>query len=114
MTDQEQTRFRSFAERYVIERASGFKTDGDAWTCIQDAVRVYRMIAQQSVSVSDALSHAADQPADQAGNQAANQAAQHLAQQVQHYTQGGNGPPLGPPPWVPKSLYAKIRKAVHK
>lgn len=52
MADQEQTRFRSFAERYVIERASGFKSDTDAWTAVQDAMRVYRMIEQQSVRVS--------------------------------------------------------------
>ena len=52
MADQEQTRFRSFAERYVIERASGFKSDTDAWTAVQDAMRVYRMIAQQSGRVS--------------------------------------------------------------
>jgi hypothetical protein len=58
-SDQEQTRFRSFAERYVIERASGFKTDGDAWACIQDAARVYKMIAQQSVSVSETMREAA-------------------------------------------------------
>lgn len=48
MADQEQTRFRSFAERYVIERASGFKSDTDAWTAVQDAMRIYRMIEQQS------------------------------------------------------------------
>jgi hypothetical protein len=60
MNDQEQTRFRSFAERYVIERAREFKTDVDAWTCIQDAVRVYKMIAQQSTSVSEALREPAD------------------------------------------------------
>jgi hypothetical protein len=52
MADQEQTRFRSFAERYVIERASGFKSDTDAWTAVQEARRVYRMIEQQSVRVS--------------------------------------------------------------
>ena len=52
MADQEQTRFRSFAERYVIERASGFKSDTDAWTAVQDAMRVYKMIEQQSTHVS--------------------------------------------------------------
>ena len=56
MADQEQTRFRSFAERYVIERASGFKSDTDAWTAVQDAMRVYKMIEQQSVCVSRQLS----------------------------------------------------------
>ena len=48
MADHEQTRFRSFVERYVIERASGFKSDTDAWTAVQDAMRIYRMIEQQS------------------------------------------------------------------
>ena len=52
MADQEQTRFRSFAERYVIERASGFKSDIDAWTAVRDAMRVYKMIEQQSTHVS--------------------------------------------------------------
>ena len=55
MADQEQTRFRSFAERYVIERASGFKSDTDAWTAVQDAMRVYKMIEQQSAHVSPRL-----------------------------------------------------------
>ena len=55
MADQEQTRFRSFAERYVIERASGFKSDNDAWTAVQDAMRVYKMIEQQSAHVSRQL-----------------------------------------------------------
>ena len=55
MADQEQTRFRSFAERYVIERASGFKSDTDAWTAVQDAMRIYKMIQQQSVRASHQL-----------------------------------------------------------
>lgn len=41
------TRFRSFAERYLIERATHFRADHideDAWRCIQDARRAYKQI----------------------------------------------------------------------
>ena len=47
MNDTEKTRFRSFAERYVIERASSFKEDteqNDAWKAILQAKTVYKMI----------------------------------------------------------------------
>lgn len=42
-------RFRSFVERYVIERAAFFRTDPeghmeDQWQCILDAKRVYALI----------------------------------------------------------------------
>lgn len=42
-------RFRSFVERYVIERAAFFRVDPeghmeDQWQCIQDAKRVYALI----------------------------------------------------------------------
>ena len=45
------TRFRSFAERYVIERASSFRVGHekeDAWSAIKDADRIYKMIARSS------------------------------------------------------------------
>ena len=44
-------RFRSFAERYVIERASSFRTgyeQDDAWTAILDAKAVYHQISEQA------------------------------------------------------------------
>lgn len=44
-------RFRSFTERYLIERASMFRAgheQQDAWLCIQDAKRIYKMIEQAS------------------------------------------------------------------
>ena len=47
VNDTEKTRFRSFAERYVIERASSFKEDteqNDAWKAILQAKTVYKMI----------------------------------------------------------------------
>lgn len=42
-------RFRSFVERYVIERARHFRTDHeghleDQWQAIQDAKRMYNLI----------------------------------------------------------------------
>lgn len=40
-------RFRSFAERYTIERASTFREAylmEDTWRCIQDAKRAYKQI----------------------------------------------------------------------
>jgi len=42
-------RFRSFAERFLIERAGTFRADHiaeDTWLCVQDAKRAYNMIAQ--------------------------------------------------------------------
>jgi hypothetical protein len=41
------TRFRSFAERYVIERASTFKADTemqDAWSAVERAKSIYKHI----------------------------------------------------------------------
>jgi hypothetical protein len=41
------TRFRSFAERYVIERASTFKNDTemqDAWSAVERAKSIYKHI----------------------------------------------------------------------
>lgn len=49
-------RFRSFAERYVIERAGSFRPGSeleDAWRTIQDAKRVYGMIAQARDNVDE-------------------------------------------------------------
>lgn len=44
-------RFRSFAERYVVERARGF-TNGkeleEAWRATQDAKKIYNMIEEAS------------------------------------------------------------------
>lgn len=49
-------RFRSFAERYVIARASFFRQDPDGhlhdqWTCILDAKRVYLLIKRTGLNV---------------------------------------------------------------
>lgn len=44
----ETNRFRSFAERYIIERASKFREGHereDAWTALQDACAIYGMVA---------------------------------------------------------------------
>lgn len=45
----DQTRFRSFVERYVIARASFFRQDpdghaADMWECILNAKRCYKLI----------------------------------------------------------------------
>lgn len=47
MESEEQKRFRSFAERYVVERAASFRAgheQEDAWACVQEAVNVYTTI----------------------------------------------------------------------
>ena len=49
MANQEETRFRSFAERYVIERASTFRVgheDEDGWIAVQRAKTAYKQIAE--------------------------------------------------------------------
>lgn len=43
------SRFRSFAERYVIERAGTFTTGNElegAWQALQDAKKIYNMIGE--------------------------------------------------------------------
>ena len=97
MADQEQTRFRSFAERYVIERASGFKSDTDAWTAVQDAIRIYRMIEQQSGRV-----HPQADDAQQAG----------VGQLLQ--TAPWAAPPSSPSPGSPEWAQANHDMMVHK
>jgi hypothetical protein len=50
------TRFRSFAERYVIERASTFKGDTemeDAWNAVERAKSIYKHI-ENVANVEDA------------------------------------------------------------
>lgn len=52
MQEEEEKRFRSFAERYVIERASTFRSGEheleDAWSCVERAKKAYGMIADQA------------------------------------------------------------------
>lgn len=48
MPENEMSRFRSFAERYVIARAATFRVDheeADSWECILRAKSVYKMIS---------------------------------------------------------------------
>jgi len=50
------SRFRSFAERYLIERAAHFRQDHidiDTWSCIMDAKRAYKQIEAVGCTVSD-------------------------------------------------------------
>lgn len=56
------SRFRSFAERYIISRAPffrvGFEAE-DGWACLMDAKRLYKMIdrAGTSVNIESPLDH---------------------------------------------------------
>lgn len=61
-------RFRSFAERYIVERAATFtkgKEREEAWTATLDAKTIYHNIARASRDVDQ------DQPTGQAGVAAA-------------------------------------------
>lgn len=57
MSDQlDETRFRSFAERYVIERASTFRVGGndeleDAWNAVARAKTIYNHIREKALRV---------------------------------------------------------------
>lgn len=55
MQTEEQKRFRSFAERYVIERASTFRKgseDEDGWDALQRAKSLYKQIDRMSVTMN--------------------------------------------------------------
>src|ERR1035437_10848196 len=61
--DMDVTRFRSFAERYVIERASTFKGETDmedAWNAVERAKTIYKHI-ENVASVEDDKDRKADQ-----------------------------------------------------
>lgn len=64
-------RFRSFAERYIIERASGFRTGHereDAWTATLDAKTIYGNIARAAQDAEpDVMSSAVSMPGAMAG-----------------------------------------------
>lgn len=50
------TRFRSFAERYLIERANTFRVgheDEDAWVCIGHAKTAYNMVKERGRTLGD-------------------------------------------------------------
>jgi hypothetical protein len=95
----EKERFRSFAERYVIERAGHWKPgeeDTGAWAAIQDAKRVYHQIALAGDDVQEriaqAIEHAAKtQGALQAGN------AQQAPNAAGLYGTGPRLTPIPPP-----------------
>ena len=86
MNDTEKTRFRSFAERYVIERASSFKEDteqNDAWKAILQAKTVYKMIhgIANTLTMYDEASQQAQSNQAQ-GNMASQQAQRNLYQNM--------------------------------
>lgn len=66
--DNEKTRFRSFAERYLIERASTFtlgKEKEDAFMVIEDAKTMYAMVETASRRLT--MPPDEDRPGTQAG-----------------------------------------------
>lgn len=61
----DETRFRSFAERYVIERASTFRVGGvdemeDAWNAVARAKTIYNHIREKALRVSPDAADDAD------------------------------------------------------
>lgn len=53
---QSNQRFRSFAERYMVERATHFRAEHiaeDTWACLMDARRAYDMIKRVGFNVLD-------------------------------------------------------------
>src|ERR1035437_7663708 len=63
--DMDVTRFRSFAERYVIERASTFKGETemeDAWNAVERAKTIYKHI-ENVATVEDDKDHQVAQQA---------------------------------------------------
>lgn len=84
-------RFRSFAERYVVERAAhfrvGFEQD-DAWKAILDAKTIYGQIAAHAHTSQDAID------AQAMGNSAQNPVGQT----------GASGPPGNPGHLSPRAM----------
>jgi len=77
-------RFRSFAERYVIERASTFKGDTemeDAWNAVERAKTIYKHI-ENVADVENAKDMAAQAPSGQ--GQATSVSAQAVGQLPKH------------------------------
>lgn len=67
----EKERFRSFAERYIVARASVWKPgeeDTAGWAAVQDAKRLYKQIAKQGEIVDQEFREEAYK--QQAANQA--------------------------------------------
>jgi hypothetical protein len=64
------TRFRSFAERYVIERAGTFKADTemqDAWNAVERAKSIYKHIENVANVEADRVSGGEATQAPQSG-----------------------------------------------
>ena len=55
--ENEETRFRSFAERYVVARAQYFRTDidemEDAWITVDRAKKIYKHIHAKAIAMRD-------------------------------------------------------------
>lgn len=58
MANKSDPRFRSFAERYIIARANYFRVGHeteDAWNCLLDAKRVYKMAQRMGETIEPDL-----------------------------------------------------------
>lgn len=101
MGQGEKERFRSFAERYVIERAGHWKPgeeDTGAWAAIQDAKRVYHLIMLASDDVQERIAEAVT----------------HAAK-ITNGLQGGNATQQAPMigPYAGSPAYASMLKAFY-
>lgn len=106
MANQEETRFRSFAERYVIERASSFKVgneDADGWEAIQRAKTAYKQIAMMAAAAFPDLKPGQGYTGSIQG--ATNTQMQQM-QQMQQYKQQAQKAPVVIPPIDPNMTAA--------
>lgn len=97
-------RFRSFAERYVVERATHFtkgKEREDAWQATLDAKTIYANIARSAKDVEPEVSLPQSSPGQQAGKATMYGAA--LQQQ---------GSAVGPParPFLPQTSHPSLKQ----
>ena len=94
--NQAYTRFQSFAERYIIERAGQFKLGNekqDAWNAILDAKSIYGMIEgvdraqqpQENIQAQNIPNQAAPMVGSIGGWPSTNDPKQLLAQAAQAY-----------------------------
>lgn len=108
MDTEEVKRFRSFAERYIIERASKFGTENeldDVWECLLRAKTAYKMVHRVAVEFEDKPEDAQPQQAWGAPAQAQYSknlqhamSLQHAANQAAAVAAARRAGPGNPPP----------------
>lgn len=104
-------RFRSFAERYLIERAGQFtrgKELEEGWQVIQDAKKLYQMIATASRNAEDTERQETAQQAAETKQQLI-QAQQHVAKIL---AQAPAAPVLPSDVWEDRSMAKRFYEAV--